>query len=129
MADPAAEIRALFAQYARFLSRKDLDALGSLHWQSENFAHIWSPGGIDRGWDSYALRLEREFERLQEPLFQLDDLRATVIDGRFATVTARWRCEYGTGEERRIAREGSVLFAVARRGDEWRIVADHFAQM
>jgi len=128
MADSVAELRALIAQYALFLSAKNLRALGSLHWQNEDFTHIWSPGEIDRGWESYALRLERELERLQEPVFRFDDVRATVIDGRFATVTARWRCEYGMGEERRIAREGSVLFAVTKRGDAWQIVADHFSQ-
>jgi len=125
--EPRAAIHALLDRYAALLSAKDLAALGTLHWQDEGFTHTWSSGGIDRGWSAYARRLEAEFRRMKEPVFRFDDVDAAVFDGRFAAVTAWWRCEFGGEAGARVLREGPVTFAVALIGTTWRIVADHYA--
>ena len=127
MADPLVAIQALFEKYAAAQSAMDIQTLGSLHWQDDDFTHVWSPGQIDRGWEAYARRLKEEFQRLRQPVFRFSDLEAVVFEERFAAVSARWRCAYGTGDDPNRVIEGSVTFTVTKMGSTWQIVADHYA--
>jgi len=121
------ELDDFFRSMRQAFNSRDLKLFRSHFWTDKRFVNMDAAGRIDKGWGSYEEVLDQEFRYLDALKLELKDLGYQIFDDQFASVTGRWRCTQVDPDGREVSQGGRVSFSVARIGDDWKIVTQHYS--
>jgi ketosteroid isomerase-like protein len=108
-------------------NNRDLKLFRSHFWTDKRFVHIDGSGRTDQGWGSYEEVLDQEFRYMDTVKLDLKDLSFQVFSEQFASVVGLWSSTQVDPDGRELHQQGRASFTVARTGDDWKIVTQHFS--
>jgi ketosteroid isomerase-like protein len=121
------ELDDFFRSMRQAFNNRDLKLFRSHFWTDKRFVHMDAAGRTDQGWGSFEEVLDQEFRYLDVLKLELKDLIHQIFQDQYASVTGEWRSSQVDPDGREVSRAGRVNFAVARIGDDWKIVCQHFS--
>jgi ketosteroid isomerase-like protein len=121
------ELDDFFRSMRQAYNSRDVKTFRSHFWTDKRFVHMDASGRVDEGWGAYEEVLDQEFRYSDMLKLEFKDLKIQVFDDQFASVTGQWRSTQVDPEGRSQEHAGRVTFAVARIGDDWKIVHQHFS--
>ena len=121
------ELDDFFRSMRQAFNSRDLKLFRSHFWTDKRFVHLDASGRIDVGWGSYEEVLDQEFRYLDVIKLELKDLQHQIFQDAFASVTGYWRATQVDPDGREVSQGGRVSYAVARMGDDWKIVHQHYS--
>lgn len=121
------ELDDFFRSMRQAFNSRDLKLFRSHFWTDKRFVHMDAAGRTDIGWGAFEEVLDQEFRYLDVLKLELKDMGYQIFDDQFASVTAKWRTTQVDPDGREVSQAGRSTFAVARIGDDWRIVTQHFS--
>jgi len=121
------ELDDFFRSMRQAFNSRDLKLFRSHFWTDKRFVHMDAAGRTDKGWGSFEEVLDQEFRYLDVLKLELKELGFQIFEDRFASVSGKWRSTQVDPDGREVAQAGRVTYAVARIGDDWRIVTQHYS--
>ncbi len=121
------ELDDFFRSMRQAFNSRDLKLFRSHFWTDKRFTHLDASGRTDDGWGAFEEVLDQEFRYLDVLKMELKDLTYQIFNDQFASVTGKWRATQVDQDGREVSQGGRASFAVARMGDDWKIVSQHFS--
>lgn len=121
------ELDDFFRSMRQAFNSRDIKTFRTHFWTDKRFLNIDSSGRVDLGWGAYEEVLDQEFRYLESIRLELKDPQIQVFDDQFGFVYAIWKIAQVDPEGREVTQAGRATFTVARVGDAWKIVAQHFS--
>ncbi len=121
------ELDDFFRSMRQAFNSRDIKTFRTHFWTDKRFLNIDSSGRVDQGWGAYEEVLDQEFRYLESIRLELKDPQIQVFDDQFGFVYAIWKIAQVDPEGREVTQAGRATFSVARVGDAWKIVAQHFS--
>jgi ketosteroid isomerase-like protein len=121
------ELDDFFRSMRQAFNNRDLKLFRSHFWTDKRFMHLDASGRTDDGWGAFEEVLDQEFRYLDVMKMELKDMAYQIFGDQFASVTGKWRATQVDPDGREVSHGGRVSFAVARMGDDWKIVSQHFS--
>lgn len=121
------ELDDFFRSMRQAFNSRDIKTFRTHFWTDKRFLNIDSSGRVDQGWGAYEEVLDQEFRYLESIRLELKDPQIQVFDDQFGFVYAIWKIAQVDPEGREVTQAGRATFTVARVGDAWKIVAQHFS--
>ncbi len=122
------ELDDFFRSMRQAFNSRDLKLYRSHFWTDKRFVHMDASGRTDHGWGSYEEVLDQEFRYLDLLKLEFKELAFQMFGGeQFASVTGRWRSTQVDPDGREVCQAGRSSFTVARIGDDWKIVSQHYS--
>jgi hypothetical protein len=122
------ELDDFFRSMRQAYNSRDMKTFRSHFWTDKRFVHLDDTGRTENGWGSFEESLDQEFRYLESVKLELKDLQIQVFDDQFAAVVGQWRRTQIDPGGREVEQTGWVTYTVARIGDDWKIVAQHFSK-
>jgi ketosteroid isomerase-like protein len=121
------ELDDFFRSMRQAFNSRDIKTFRTHFWTDKRFLSIDSSGRVDQGWGAYEEVLDQEFRYLESIRLELKDPQIQVFEDQFAVVYAAWKVAQIDPEGREVSQGGRVTYSVARIGDDWKIVAQHYS--
>lgn len=125
--DAYKELDDFFRSMRQAYNNRDMKLYRSHFWTDKRFVHMDSSGRTDLGWGAYEEVLDQEFRYMDTVKLDLKELNFQLFNDQFAAVVGIWRQTQVDPDGRELHHGGRASFSVARTGDDWKIVAQHYS--